>query len=159
MVVPDSDRDPAALGDIDADAVDEFWAAFVRERFAADAVPPLPAPAFQFGDSAEMADRLLALVVHGRKRATAGSRMEYRDDGSDLPKVGELAVVCDGRGQPAALIETTDVRIGASSNATSGRCGTSWATTFPSSSNGSISCSSIAIRSRSRIHVRPDSIA
>ena len=98
------------LGAIDHEAVDRFWRQCLAEHRPDSSATS--ADVFQFGDSAEMADRLLALVIHGPKRATASCRHEYEDDGSDLPAVGTFAVVCDGAGQPAALIETTDVRVG-----------------------------------------------
>ncbi len=107
-----TEHDPLALGAIDGVAVEQWWNDFVAARIAADQRVPQAAPAFQFGDTAEMADRLLALVVDGPKRATASCRLDYAADGSDLPEVGEAAVVCDGRGRPAALVETTEVRIG-----------------------------------------------
>ena len=99
------------LSDIDRVAVDRFFEQYIGERPVGSATTL--ADVFQFGDAGEMADRLLALVVDGPKRATASCRLVYADDGSDLPEVGDLAVVCDGRGQPRAVIETTDVRIGA----------------------------------------------
>lgn len=65
-----------------------------------------------FGDSVELADELIALVLHGPKRATAGSVAEYESDGVPLPEVGDRWVACDGSGLPRAVIETTDVRVG-----------------------------------------------
>ncbi|MFC6618141.1 ASCH domain-containing protein [Deinococcus radiophilus] len=59
--------------------------------------------AFQFGDSPDMADRLLALVLSGQKVATTG----WPADPSIHP--GMLSVVLDGQGQPAALIRTVKV--------------------------------------------------
>ncbi len=98
------------LGDIDRGAVEQYWQRYVAEHRLGS--PATPSDVFQFGDSAEMADRLLVLVVDGPKRATASCRFDYADDGDDLPTVGDLAVICDGRGSPRAVIETTDVRVG-----------------------------------------------
>ncbi len=98
------------LGAIDRAAADRFFEQYIDERHSGLAATL--ADVFQFGDSAEMADRLLALVVEGPKRATASCRLVYADDGDDLPEVGDLIVVCDGRGQPRVVIETTDVRVG-----------------------------------------------
>ncbi|MBU1176005.1 MAG: ASCH domain-containing protein [Alphaproteobacteria bacterium] len=63
---------------------------------------------FSFGDSPELADELLALVLAGRKTATCGA---LRDFGADepVPEVGRRDVVLDGRGEPACVIETTEV--------------------------------------------------
>lgn len=52
---------------------------------------------FLFGDSVEMADELLELVLQGPKRATAGAVAEYAAEGIGLPCVGDFSVVCGGR--------------------------------------------------------------
>ena len=109
-----SDREQDEFGLIEVGSVEQYWQRFVavQGRTSASA----PDDVFQFGDSAEMADRLLALVLDGPKRATASCRLDYADDGRDLPSVGDFAVICDGRGEPRAVIETTDVRVGALSS-------------------------------------------
>lgn len=65
-----------------------------------------------FGDSVELADELIDLVLRGQKRATAGSLAEYEIEGVALPEVGDRWIACDGRGRPRAVIETTEVRVG-----------------------------------------------
>jgi uncharacterized protein YhfF len=64
-----------------------------------------------FGDSPELADRLLGLVIAGPKRATCGSLDAYRARGDSVPVVGEYSVVCDGRGAARCVLQTTEVRI------------------------------------------------
>ena len=94
----------------DQDRVTAFWERFVAEHdLPSDA---RPVDVFAFGDSVEMADELLGLVVDGPKRATAGALAEYSDEEIDVPRIGEFSVICDGHGDPRAVIETTDVRIG-----------------------------------------------
>lgn len=66
---------------------------------------------YTFGDSAEMADELLALVLHGPKRATASLLWEYEQTGEPVPEVGTFSVVLDGSGRPACIVETTDVEV------------------------------------------------
>ena len=68
--------------------------------------------AWAFGDSAEMADELAALVEAGTKRATAGLLAEYEAEEEPMPKPGDLSIVVNGSGSPVCLIRTTDVRIG-----------------------------------------------
>ena len=51
--------------------------------------------AFAFGDSAELADELGLLVLHGPKRATA-----------------ELVQAFSAQDEPLAIVRTTDVRVG-----------------------------------------------
>ncbi|MEJ5914943.1 ASCH domain-containing protein [Pseudokineococcus sp. 1T1Z-3] len=71
----------------------------------------LPPPAWAFGDSPEMADELLALVLAGTKTATASARWEYEHEGEDLPRAGDLSIVLDGAGHPRALVRTTSVDV------------------------------------------------
>jgi len=67
---------------------------------------------FAFGDSPELADELGALVVDGPKRATAGLSAQYDlPDADPLPEVGAYSVVVGGRGQPLAVIRTTEVTV------------------------------------------------
>lgn len=64
---------------------------------------------FSFGDSPELADALLALVLAGKKTATCGALRDYGGDGEPMPEIGRRDVVLDGAGRPAAIIETTEV--------------------------------------------------
>ena len=57
---------------------------------------------FAFGDSPEMADELLALVLCVKKTATVSVVLE----GDQKPNVGDLSLVLDGRGNPACVIKT-----------------------------------------------------
>jgi len=100
---------------IDPDAVAAFWSRCV----ASGAVPvgtPQPEVVEPFGDSAELANALLGLVLHGPKRATAGSLADFELDGVPLPEVGGMWIAADGSGRPRALLRTTDVRVGALSS-------------------------------------------
>jgi uncharacterized protein YhfF len=66
---------------------------------------------FSFGDTPELADQLLSLVLEGKKTATCGALRDFVEGGETLPQVGRQDIVLDGRGRPAAVIETTDVQI------------------------------------------------
>ena len=57
---------------------------------------------FAFGNSPEMADELLALVLSGKKTATVSVILES----DQKPNVGDLSLVLDGRGNPACVIKT-----------------------------------------------------
>ncbi|KJV11014.1 ASCH domain-containing protein [Elstera litoralis] len=65
---------------------------------------------FQFGDSPELADELLELVLRGVKTATCGALRDY-GEAEPMPQVGRRDVVLDGAGRPACVIETTEVTI------------------------------------------------
>lgn len=99
------------LPDIDIEAVAAFW----NRCRAAGCVPgttELPDDVGPFGDSAEMADELIALVLEGTKRATAGSAADYEADGRSLPEVGDMEIVTGGDGRPRAVVVVTEVRVG-----------------------------------------------
>jgi uncharacterized protein YhfF len=68
-------------------------------------------PRDSYGDSPEMADEILALVLSGEMTASC---MALRNVGkrAPMPAVGARAIVLNGAGEPAALIETTEVRVG-----------------------------------------------
>ncbi|MBO3090219.1 ASCH domain-containing protein [Cellulomonas dongxiuzhuiae] len=72
------------------------------------AVPP---PAWSFGDDARLADELLALVLEGRKTATATALVEFTSGDEPLPRVGSVSIVLDSSGDPRALVRTTDVEV------------------------------------------------
>jgi len=59
---------------------------------------------FSFGDSPEMADRLLRFVLAGSKRATCWSVA----DGQQT-HVGKRMMVLDGAGVPRAVVETVEL--------------------------------------------------
>jgi uncharacterized protein YhfF len=75
------------------------------------AVPDIyrDAPRWAFGDSPELADELLALVLAGTKRATCDSLAARQAD--IMPRVGEVSVILDGAGEPVCAIETTGVEV------------------------------------------------
>ncbi|MPV37431.1 ASCH domain-containing protein [Georgenia subflava] len=76
-----------------------------------DTTASLVPPAWSFGSTAEMADELLDLVLAGEKTATASARWEWEADHEEPPTPGDLAILCDGAGEPRALIRTDDVEI------------------------------------------------
>ena len=69
------------------------------------------AQTFAFGDSPEVADELLALVIAGTKTANCGALRDFPPGSPDMPVVGRRDVVLDGRGNRAAVIETLEVTI------------------------------------------------
>ncbi len=71
----------------------------------------MPPPAWSFGDSAELADELLALVLSGGKTATSSVLVEYEVAGEPVPAPGSLSIVLDGAGEPRALIRVTAVDV------------------------------------------------
>lgn len=126
------------------DAIAAFWAdARVRGGLNPVSVAlgetgpaNLPPPAWSFGSNPAQADRLLELVLAGRKTATASAYWDYEQDARDrahgqgtdrtedagdvlvgqrtdvvLPEAGLFSIVLDGAGTPKALIRTTHVDV------------------------------------------------
>ena len=87
-----------------SEAAQEYWHEFVSKT----GTQATPTSAFSFGDSPEMANELLELILRGPKRATASLA---RPDVEPLPKVGEYSIVLDGQGHPACIIVTTDAEV------------------------------------------------
>lgn len=61
----------------------------------------------QFGDTVEMADELLALVLQSTKRATCSLARDFST--ADRPKHGDHWIITDGAGHAACIIRTTKV--------------------------------------------------
>lgn len=56
-----------------------------------------------------MADALVALVLDGRKTASAGLLRSFDEDHDPLPIAGGYSIVLDGRGAPRCIIRTREV--------------------------------------------------
>ncbi|MEX2319169.1 MAG: ASCH domain-containing protein, partial [Bauldia sp.] len=92
---------------VKTDATDSFFRAFKADAgVAADDYAVCA-----FGDSAEMADELLDLVLIGIKRATASLARDYGEGREPLPAVGDHVVVVDGRNKPRCVWRTTDIDV------------------------------------------------
>lgn len=66
---------------------------------------------FSFGDTPELNEELLGLVLAGRKTATCGALRDYEEGKEAMPVVGRRDVVLNGAGEPAAVIETLSLEI------------------------------------------------
>jgi uncharacterized protein YhfF len=65
---------------------------------------------WRFGDGEALCGELLALVLQGRKTATAGLLWEFESGSEPMPRLGGCSVVTDWQGRPACLLQTTEVR-------------------------------------------------
>jgi cystathionine gamma-synthase len=65
----------------------------------------------ELGSPGPMRLRLTDLVLHGRKRATAGLLAEYDVDGEELERVGERLALVDNDGLQVGQIEVTRVDV------------------------------------------------
>lgn len=90
-------------------AVQALWHQFCR---ATGADPGSLTAAERFGDSAAMADDLLALVLSGTKTATAGLVRDFEMEGEPLPQPGDHWIVLDGQDVPRCVLRTAEIRVG-----------------------------------------------
>lgn len=65
----------------------------------------------KFGDSPEMADELLGLILSGEKTATCSSLWEWEHDNEKIPYVGMKSLILNGKDEPKCIIETTEIVI------------------------------------------------
>ena len=86
--------------------IEEYWQNFLdKHNLPEDIVYD---EAFCFvGYSDEQSDRLLRLVLEGKKKATTSVYLEDED----YPRVGSYSVVLDRHGVPRCIIETISYRI------------------------------------------------
>ena len=98
------------MDELDKQSAAAMWAEYiaVHQEHADEEEPPLE----RFGDSAEMADELLELVLHGTKRATAAAVIEFRADQEPLPRIGGHWIVADVRGKARAIVRSRELRVG-----------------------------------------------
>jgi uncharacterized protein YhfF len=86
-----------------------FWQAFARTR---DSDPTQRfLEAFFFDDNQPSADELAALVLAGRKRATASLLWAHDAEGCPLPRPGDLSIVTNFSGEALCVIETRQVDV------------------------------------------------
>jgi uncharacterized protein YhfF len=108
---PVTDHVRTPLPPLDRDAAERMWREYVAAHPARAAVDD-EHPVEAFGDSVELADELIGLVLHGPKRATAGLVADFAVEGEPLPRIGGHWIACDGSGAPRAVLRTTELRIG-----------------------------------------------
>lgn len=85
--------------------IDEFWQDYCRDMDQAGPVLKTTA----FGDGQAQQDELCALVLDGRKRATATLAFWYGYDRELAPRPGDRTIILDGLGAPRGVIETIEV--------------------------------------------------
>ena len=93
-----------------SEAARDFWRRYLDTLPEGHRHRAAPFDAFSFGDTAELADDLAALVVSGVKRATASLPVEFTSQGLPLPAAGDVSVVMRFDGTPVAILELVEVR-------------------------------------------------
>lgn len=86
--------------------VHDFWEKAKKEKGIEGAFTD----AYGIGDTPELKQELLDLVLDGKKRAATSLVKESEIDGWPLPKVGQYNIILDGSSEPAAVVRTVSVR-------------------------------------------------
>lgn len=68
------------------------------------------AVSWAFGDSAQMADELAALVMQGKKTASCSALQAFQQD-ADAPAIGSYSIILSGSRQPLCVIRTVALRL------------------------------------------------
>lgn len=83
-----------------------FWREFLDQKGLDPGLRYLECT--MFGEP-EHADRLLDLVLAGKKRATTSSLRYYQVTGGRPPQPGDYSIVTNGAGKPRCVIQTRSV--------------------------------------------------
>lgn len=86
-------------------------AVLARLRALAVELPPGPVRVDGYGDSPDLSQSLLALIVEGRKRAGTGLLWAMEAENEALPQVGQIEIVVDHRNEPALITRITQVQV------------------------------------------------
>jgi len=91
-----------------SEALKSFWRNFCREN--PETRLETPYQIWFFGNSSEMARELAALVLAGKKSATA-SLVEFNEaHPEESPVANGYSIVTDFEGRPQCVIQTTEIR-------------------------------------------------
>lgn len=63
----------------------------------------------EYGDSETLCAKLVALICSGRKTATCSALRDFEAEGEPLPKAGNIEIVLNWDGSPAAVVRMVEV--------------------------------------------------
>lgn len=86
------------------EAAQAYWESYWKGKEK----PEVPVSAWAFGTTP---DQLALLVIDGRKTATCSAHPAYEVDNEPIPEVGEYSIILNGKDEPVAIIQTTEVEI------------------------------------------------
>ena len=65
----------------------------------------------EFGTPGPSREKLVTLILHGQKRATAGLHGDYESEGEPIEHVGELLAIVDNDGKHVGTMKVTRAEI------------------------------------------------
>ena len=89
--------------------IEKFWSNFLNHAKLNSNTKYYEAS--YFGDNKELANELLALVLEGKKRATASLLKSYEAEGAEPPQIGSYSIITDWDGKPHCVIQTIAITI------------------------------------------------
>ncbi|MHA2248859.1 MAG: ASCH domain-containing protein [Candidatus Kariarchaeaceae archaeon] len=95
---------------MDREKLSQFWDEY-RQKVGIEHTKKTYDDAWAFGDSPELADELVQLVIDGKKTTTAGSILEQKHYNWQIGEPGDLIIVLDGKESPKAVIEFIEVKV------------------------------------------------
>lgn len=93
-----------------SEAVQTFWQQYLDTLPPGSAIPD-DYQVWYFGDSSALARELAALVLEGKKTATAGLLWSYESGRELAPVVGGYSVITSYEGEPLCILQTTAVEV------------------------------------------------
>lgn len=90
---------------------EEYFNEYLKSLGREDDFNPNDFMVDSFGDSPELADKLLEPVLSGIKTATCSALWEWEYEGNDIPYIGLRTVILNGKKEPCCIIETTEVSV------------------------------------------------
>ncbi|QIV86913.1 ASCH domain-containing protein [Glutamicibacter mishrai] len=100
-----------ALPPVNTEAAAKMWAGYLASRGISEDQAPRHV-AESFGDHPALADELLNEILHGSKRATSSLASEYAHYDERIPEPEDHCIICDGAGEPRAILRVTSVQRG-----------------------------------------------
>jgi len=91
-------------------SIEKIWHQYLETQSRVN-TPKKGYTSWSFGDSEGLANELLALVLLGKKRASAGSLWVYEHEGEIIPKKGDFSVITNWAGDAKCIIKTKKVTI------------------------------------------------
>lgn len=87
----------------------DFWKEFLEAKGLSEDTDCTEV--FRFGRDEDESDRLLKLVLRGKKRASTSSEYSYEIECEALPEKGEYSIITDWDGIPQCVIRVTRVQV------------------------------------------------
>lgn len=96
---------------MNSDAIKQFWQDYLSTLDDKHSHHQAIYSAWGFGDSPQLANELGALVLEGKKTATASSIWAYEDTDEPEPYPGEISIILNGNDEPICIIQTTELTV------------------------------------------------